>query len=37
MKINTKNKYLHYYMTEPLKEKAFLLEGGQGKNINGNV
>ena len=37
MKINTKNKYLHYYMNEPLKEKAFLLEGGQGKNINGNV
>ncbi len=37
MKINSKKKYLHYYYNEPLKEKAFLLEGGQGKNVNGNV
>ena len=37
MKLNSKNKYLHYYYNEPLNEYAFLLEGGQGKNVNGNV
>lgn len=31
------NPYLKYYKTEVIDEYSFLLEAGQGKNINGNM
>lgn len=37
MFIRKKKDYLDFYYNETLNEKAFLLEAGQGKNINGNI
>lgn len=36
-KRNNPNPYLKYYKAESVDEYSFLLEAGQGKNINGNM
>ncbi|MCD7949941.1 MAG: CDP-glycerol glycerophosphotransferase family protein [Erysipelotrichaceae bacterium] len=34
---NKNQDYIHYYEKENVIDKTFLLEAGQGKNINGNI